>query len=102
MTERLQKLNEIYNNVDENMRELVSPLLQHAEFWEGKIEEYKDKLESLPLNRGTKEPYMLYHRLLKETEQQYINVMKVLVSALRKNAVEEDDEFDEFLKGLES
>lgn len=100
MTERLKKLNKIYENVDENMRDLVSPLLQHAEYWEGKIDSYKEQIEEVPLRKGTKERYMLLHRLLKEAEQQYINVMKVLISALRKNAVEEEDDFDEFLKEL--
>lgn len=35
-------------------------------------------------------------------QQQYINVMKVLISALRKNAVEEEDEFDKFMEELNS
>ena len=100
MTERLEKLNKIYENVDENMRELVSPLLLHAEDWECKIELYKRKLDDMPINRGTKDQYMFYYRLLKEAEQQYINVMKVLISALRKNAVEEEDEFDEFMRDI--
>lgn len=97
MSERLKKLNEIYKNVDENVRELISPLLQHAEDWEAKINEFRNKLKQIPITSSTKTQYAFYYRLLKEAEQQYINVMKVLVSALRKNAVE-DDEFEEFLK----
>lgn len=100
MTERLEKLNRIYENVDENMRELVSPLLLHAEDWECRIDTYKDKLDEMPINPRTKEQYMFYYRLLKEAEQQYINVMKVLISALRKNAVEEEDDFDKFMNEL--
>lgn len=98
MSERLEKLIKIYENVDENMRDLVSPLLQHAVDWEERITLYKEKLSLVPLSKAGKEPYLFYYRLLKEGEQQYINVMKVLVSALRKNAVEEEDDFDEFLK----
>lgn len=98
MEDRLEKLKLIYEKVDENVRELVSPLLQHAVYWEAKITLYKSKLEETPLNKAGKEPYIFYNRLLREAEQQYINIMKVLVSALQKNAVEEDDEFDDFLK----
>ena len=98
MSERLEKLKVIFENVDENMRDLVFPLLQHADDWESRIEEYRGKLGEISLNRNTKEQYYFYYRLLKEAEQQYINVMKVLVSALRKNAVEEEDDFDDFLK----
>lgn len=98
MTERLKKLDEIYKNVDENMRELLSPLLLHAEDWECKIELYKRKLDEIPFSKAGKEQYMFFYRLLKEAEQQYINVMKVLVSALRKNAVEEEDDFDKFME----
>lgn len=98
MSKRLEKLKLIYENVDENMRELIYPLLLHADDWEQKIELYKSKLDGIPFTRGAKEQYLFFYRLLKEAEQQYINVMKVLVSALRKNAVEEEDEFDEFLK----
>lgn len=98
MSERLEKLKLIYENVDENMRDLIFPLLQHADDWESRIELYKSKLNEIPLSKAGKEAYLFYYRLLKEAEQQYINVMKVLVSALRKNAVEEEDDFDEFLK----
>ena len=98
MDERLKKIEEIYKNIDEDMRELISPLLQHAVDWEERIELYKSKLEAIPLSKSGKEAYLFHYRLLKEAEQQYINVMKVLVSALRKNALEEEDEFDEFLK----
>lgn len=98
MSERLEKLKLIYENVDENMRDLIFPLLQHADDWECRIELYKSKLDEIPLSKAGKEAYLFYYRLLKEAEQQYINVMKVLVSALRKNAVEEEDDFDEFLK----
>lgn len=102
MTERLEKLNKIYENVDENMRELVSPLLLHAEDWEYKIEMYKRKLDDIPFGKTSKEQYLFFYRLLKEAEQQYINVMKVLISALRKNAVEEEDEFDKFMEEMNS
>ena len=98
MSERLEKLEKIYENVDENMRELVSPLLQHAVAWEERIGLYKDKLEGVPLSKAGKEQYLFYYRLLKEAEQQYINVVKVLVSALRKNIVEDDDDFDRFME----
>lgn len=100
MTERLEKLNKIYENVDENMRELVSPLLLHAEDWECRIETYRRKLDDMPINPRSKDAYSFYYKLLKEAEQQYINVMKVLISALRKNAVEEEDEFDKFMSEL--
>lgn len=100
MSERLERLNKIYENVDENMRELVSPLLLHAEDWESRIETYKDELEGIAFSPKTKEQYLFFYRLLKEAEQQYINVMKVLISALRKNAVEEEDEFDKFMEEL--
>lgn len=98
MSERLEKLKIIFENVDENMRDLILPLLQHADDWESKIDVFRSKLDEIPISKGTKEQYLFYYRLLKEAEQQYINVMKVLVSALRKNAVEEEDDFDEFLK----
>lgn len=98
MEDRLEKLKLIYEKIDESVREIVSPLLPQVVYWEQKIELYKSKLEQTPLNKAGKEPYIFYNRLLREAEQQYLNIIKVLVSALQKNAVEEDDEFDEFLK----
>lgn len=98
MSERLEKLKLIYEKVDENVREIVSPLLPQVIYWESKIELYKSKLEETPLGKGGKEAYIFYSRLLREAEQQYLNIIKVLISALQKNAIEEDDEFDEFLK----
>lgn len=100
MTDRLEELQKIYENVDENMRELLSPLLQHAVDWERRISLYKNKLEKIELTKAYKEQYLFYYRLLKEAEQQYINVVKVLVSALRKNAVEEEDDFDKFMNEI--
>lgn len=101
MDKRLEELERIYQNVDEDMRALLAPLLQHAEDWERRITEFSGKLENISLNSHTREQYMFYYRLLKEAEQQYINVMKVLMSALRKNALEEEDEFEKFMKELE-
>lgn len=98
MSERLEKLKKIYENVDENMRELIDPLLLQAEDWEARINTYKSKLEDIEPCRLSKEQYLFYFKLYKESEQQYINVVKVLVSALRKNQVEAEDDFDEFLK----
>lgn len=101
MDERLEELERIYQNVDEDMRALLAPLLRHAEDWEKRITEFSGKLQTISLNSHTREQYMFYYRLLKEAEQQYINVMKVLMSALRKNALEEEDEFEKFMKELE-
>ena len=98
MSERLEKLKKIYENVDENMRELIDPLLLQAEDWEARINTYKSKLEDIEPCRSSKEQYLFYFKLYKESEQQYINVIKVLVSALRKNQVEAEDDFDSFLE----
>ena len=98
MNERLKNLEKIYENVNENMRLLINPLLQHAVDWESKIEFFKLELSHIDICSSNVKRYRFYSRELKEAEQQYINVMKVLISALKNNEIEQDDEFENFIK----
>lgn len=101
MSKRLTELNKIYENVDEKMRILVSPLLRHAEDWEKRINKYRKELNRLELSRANKERITFLSRLIREAEQQYTNVLKVLISALRRDSDDSEDDFDKFLKEME-
>lgn len=102
MSERLEKLQKIYENVNENVRELVFPLLQHAVDWESKIEFFKSEISKIELCSSNVKKYRFYSRELKEAEQQYINVIKVLVSSLNKNTIEQEDDFEKFLEEMKN
>lgn len=98
MSNRLKDLQKIYENVDENVRNLLSPLLQHAVDWERKIEFFRLELSKIELRSSNVSRYRFFSRELKEAEQQYINVIRVLISALNRNQLEQSDDFDEFMK----
>ena len=100
MGKRTVELRKIYENVDKNIRVLICPLLQHVEDWEKRVKRYQSELNGIEMNRRNKERIIFVSRLLREAEQQYTNVMKVLISALNRNSVEQDDEFDKFLQEM--
>ena len=98
MENRLEDLQKIYENVDENVRNLLSPLLQHAVDWEAKIEFFKNEIAGIQLCSKNVSKYRFFSRELKEAEQQYINLMRVLISALNKNQLEQSDDFEKFME----
>lgn len=94
---RSEELKAIFETVEESKRKLAEPMLKEAVF----LEEQLNKLRALPFIKIHPQNPELQKRTeagkqYKELMQTYCNVIKVLNGILQKNAIEEDDEFDEF------
>lgn len=94
---RSDELKALFETVEEEQQKLAAELLEDAVFIEQQLEE----LKKLPFIKVHPENPQLQKRteaskLYKECIQSYCNVIKILSGILRRNAVEEADEFDEF------
>lgn len=82
---RLEKLKNIFENVDENTREIITPLLDDVIF----IEERLDELRKLPMIRvhpknPARQEVTPAGKQYKEYMQSYLNAIKVLQVALNR------------------
>ncbi len=98
-TDRMKELKELFDTVEEEQQKLAAQLLEDAAF----LEEQLIMLKGMPFIRVHPDKPELQKRteasrLYKECIQSYCNVVKILNGILRKNAIEESDEFDEFSK----
>lgn len=94
---RQDQLNNIFEKLSDDQKELNEPLKQKALFLESQLAE----LEKLPFYRVNPDNPVQQKRteagrLYKDLLQAYCNVMKMLNSVVYKNVVEDADEFDEW------
>ena len=99
--ERLQSL---FSSVDPTKAELVNNLLNEAAFMKAQLEQLKLQIKKYGavqiFNKGTQrqtEAAKYYTKLVNS----YGTVIKTLNSVMGKNMIDDDDEFDEFMKRLE-
>ena len=101
----LEKLKEIFQEVEEPKRKLVEGLIEDAAFL--RAENYI--LKQVIKKTGMVKVHPEYPELQKPTEvgKQYLKninsysvVIKTLNGVLQKNAIEPEDEFDEFMKEM--
>lgn len=101
--DRKEKLNNIFEKVDEDKRNLVEPILDEIVFLENKLQELR-KLPFIRINPNNPEQQKITAagKQYKELSQSYLNAIKVLSSVLNKDIQEDDDEFDNFMKQYRS
>lgn len=96
---RIEQLKSIFENVDEDKRTVIEPLLDEVVFLENKLVE----LRRLPLlrvhpNNPEKQETTPAGKMYKEYMQSYLNAVKVLQSTLSRYTQEEQDAFDKWLE----
>lgn len=96
--DRLSRLQEIFQNVDEDKAALVAPLLPQVVYMEQRLDELQrlPQLRIHPKNPARQE-ITAAGKQYKETMQAYLNAIKVLQMTLGRYSVEEADAFDEWL-----
>lgn len=95
------RLKSLFSNVDESKTELVDELLKKASFLKYELE----RLESLVKkygavqvsNKGNVRESVHYKTYLQSLNV-YQSIIKTLNTIMGKNIVDDDDEFDEFLR----
>ena len=101
--EEYQRLKKLFINVDESKAELVDELLEKASFLKVEL----DTLEKQVNKRGAIETsnkgntrVSIYYKTYLQTVNIYQGIIKTLNSIMGKNILDEDDEFDAFMSGL--
>lgn len=97
---RLEELQAIFENVDEDKAAVVNPLLPQVVFMEQRLDELKrlPHIRIHPKNLARQE-ITAAGKQYKELMQSYLNAVKVLQMTLSRYSVEEKDAFDEWLEG---
>ena len=97
--ERLESLKAIFEKVDADKAAVVSPLLPQVVFMEQRLDELRNvpHIRIHPKNPARQE-ITAAGKQYKELMQSYLNAVKVLQMTLGRYAVEEKDQFDEWLE----
>lgn len=94
---RLEELQNIFEAVEEDKRIVITPLISQAVEWENEIQSYTEQLKALELTKRTKEKYLTLTKLKREAQQQYANIVKVLLMTLYRT---EGSAADDLLRKL--
>ncbi len=96
--DRLEELKKIFENVEEDKKTLIYPLIEEVVSIEKRLSQLK-KYPFILYNKRTGETKSTSaSKQFKELQQQYINCLKVLLSVLKNGTEEEEDAFDLWLK----
>lgn len=98
MAERLEQLQKIFDCIDDDKKQVIEPLLADVVFMEGRLVD----LKALPHIRVDKKNPQRQEvtpafKQWKDMQQQYLNALKVLMTALYRV---ESDAADELMKKL--
>ncbi|MBX4149518.1 hypothetical protein [Paenibacillus lautus] len=97
------KLREIFSKVDPEKAELVDGLIQDAAFLKAENSELRSRMaetgmvEFHPTNPRLQRPVEAAKQYLKNVNS-YSVIVKTLNGVLMKDVIEDDDEFDKFLR----
>lgn len=97
-----ERLLELFKDVDEAKRKLVDELLKKAAFLKTQLDALEEEIRthgSMKVVKGQYEVSVAYKTFLSSFAI-YQHAIKTLNSIMGKNMIDEDDEFDEFMKKL--
>ena len=98
MSKRLEQLHEIFEGIDDDKKQVIEPLLCDVAYMEERLAELKNlpHIRIDPRNPLRQETTPAFKQW-KDMQQQYLNALKVLMTALYRV---ESDAADELLKKL--
>lgn len=97
-----EQLEKICENCDERIKPFVKRLVNDAMTWQEQLDWARGKLATIELNSKTKTQYTYFNRVARDAQQQYVNVVKLLLKASRDSDIGGDDEFDKFMAEFSS
>lgn len=101
--EEYARLKVLFENVDESKAKLVDELLLNAAFLKVQLDDLKQKVKTYGAvetsNKGNRRESIFFKTYLASLST-YQGIIKTLNSILGKDAIDGDDEFDEFLRSV--
>ena len=100
--DRLQELESVFVNIDEEKRKTIMPVLHDVVFMEMRLKELRElpHIRIHPKDKSRQETTAA-GKQYKETMQAYLNVIKLLMTALYRNGGDGADELLNKLKEFE-
>lgn len=95
------RLKKLFSNVDESKTELVDELLKKASFLVielYKLQKYIDLYGSVEISNKGNVRESIYYKTFLSTLNVYQGIIKTLNTIMGRNIIDEDDEFDEFIR----
>ncbi len=96
-----ERLLNLFKDVDENKTKLIDELLLKAAFLKVQLDELEESIKKYGTiqfsNKGNARETVNYKTYLK-TLTVYQGIIKTLSIVMGKNTIDDDDEFDEFLR----
>ena len=98
---RIDELNEIFDDVDKDVKKVISPLIKEVVF----LEEQMDYLRTLPQIRvnpkdSSQQKTTPAAKLYKECSQSYMNAIRILCGLLNKQDTSAESELLKRLEGF--
>ncbi len=100
---RKEELENIFKDIDENEKKLVTPLIEKVLYWENQMNEL-EKLPFIVVNpkNSSMQKTTPASKLHKEISQSYMNAIRILCSLIRKDDNSEDSPLRDYIKGLKN
>lgn len=97
-----ERLLELFKDVDETKRKLVDELLKKAAFLKVQLDALEDEIRKKGSVTRVKGEYVvsIAYKTFLSSFALYQTTIKTLNTIMGKNTIDEDDEFDEFMKHL--
>ena len=97
-----ERLLELFKDVDETKRKLVDELLKKAAFLKTQLDSLEEEIRAHGCMQVVGKNYVLSpaYKTFLTSLSVYQNLIKTLNSIMGKNMIDEDDEFDDFMKNL--
>lgn len=100
ITKRRKELEKIVETADDDIRPLIRRLVDDAVRWEIQLDKCRKEMAKIKITPQTKNQFGFYHKMARESQQQYTNVVKVLLKCVHYDAMASDDDFEKFLQEM--
>ena len=96
-----ERLKALFSNVDESKAQLIDDLLKKASFLKCELEQLEKlvkKYGSVQKSNKGNVRESVYYKTYLQSLNVYQGIIKTLNTIMGKNIIDEDDDFDEFMK----
>ena len=94
------KTKEAIEKLPDELQEIANDYLTDIVYWDSKVKQLQ-KYETYQIdpNNPKRQRKLPAHDMLKEAQQQKVNIQRALTVLFKKSVSDEDDEFDKWIKG---
>lgn len=95
-----EKTIEAIKKLPEEIQPIADSYIKDIKYWDKKVEELKRcRTYQVDPTNPLRQRKLPAHDLLKEAQQQKINIQRSLAVLFRKSITDDDDEFDKWISG---